>query len=98
MRLAFELVDGVKQIFIPSVVVTQSCLTLQPPWTRECQAPLSMEFSRQEYWNGLPYLPPGDLPNPGIQPTFLMSPSLAGGFFTTSATWEDPFPQMDNQI
>ena len=42
-----------------------------------------MEFSRQEYWNGLPFLPPGDLPNPGIKPTSLASPALADGLFTT---------------
>ena len=41
------------------------------PWTVACQAPLSMEFSRQEYWSGLPCPPPGDLPNPGIEPTSL---------------------------
>ena len=52
-----------------------------------CQAPLSMVFSRQEYWSGLPYPPPGDLPNLGIKPASLMSPALTGGFFTTSATW-----------
>ena len=51
-----------------------------------------MEFSRQEYWSGLPFPPPGDLPNPGIwkKPASLTSPALAGGFFTTSATWEAP--------
>ena len=38
-------------------------------WTIACQAPLSMEFSRQEYWSGLPFSPPGDLPNSGIKPT-----------------------------
>ena len=48
-------------------------------WLIPHQAPLSMEFSRQEYWNGLPFSPPGDLPNPGIKP---MSPALAGRFFT----------------
>ena len=53
-----------------------------------CQAPLSIRFLRQEYWNGLPCSPPGDLPNPGIEPASLMSPALAGGFFATSATWE----------
>ena len=47
-----------------------------------------MGFSRQEYWSGLPCLPPGDLPNPGIKPESLKFPALAGGFFTTSATWE----------
>ena len=57
-------------------------------WTVALQAPLSMGFSRQEYWSGLPCPPPGDLPDAGIQPVSLMSPELAGGFFTTSTTWE----------
>ena len=52
------------------------------------QAPLSMEFFRQEYWSGLPFPPPGDLPDPGIKPMSLRSVELAGGFFTTNATWE----------
>ena len=56
-------------------------------WTAARQAPLSMGFSRQEYWSGLPFPSPGDLPNPGIESK---SPALAGGFFTTSATWEVP--------
>ena len=54
------------------------------PWTVAHQAPLPMEFSRQEYWSGVPFLTPGDLPNPGVEPAFLASPALAGGFFTTS--------------
>ena len=54
------------------------------------QAPLSMGFSRQEYWSGLPSPPPGDLPDPGIKPASLMSPVLAGRFFTTSTPWEAP--------
>ena len=54
------------------------------------QAPLSMGFSRQEYWSGLPCPPPGD-PDPGIDPASLMSPALAGGFFTTTTTWEAQF-------
>ena len=58
------------------------CATL---WTIVSRAPLSMAFSRQEYWGGLPFPPPEDLPNPGIEPTSLMSPALADGFFTTSA-------------
>ena len=57
-------------------------------WTVVCQAPLSMEFSRQEYWSGLPFPFPGDLPELGIELTSLVSPALAGGFFTTSTTWE----------
>jgi len=58
------------------------------PWTIALQAPLSMQFSRQEYWSGLPFPPPGDLPNPGIKPVSPTSPALAGEFFTTSSTWE----------
>ena len=53
------------------------------PWTVACQAPLSVGFPRQEYWSGLPFLPPGDLPDPGTEPRSLESPALAGGFFTT---------------
>ena len=49
-----------------------------------------MGFSRQEYWSGLPCPPPRDLTDPGIKPVSLMSPALAGRFFTTSATWEVP--------
>ena len=55
------------------------------PWTIAHQAPLSMGFSRQEYWNGVPCPPPGDLHHPGTKPNSLMSPALAGGFFTISA-------------
>ena len=55
-------------------------------WTAACQAPLSMRFPRQEYWKSLPLPSPGDLPNSGIKPTSLVSPALAGRFFTTSAT------------
>ena len=49
------------------------------PWTVAHQAPLSMGFSRQEYWSGLPCPPPGDFPDPGIEPVYLKSPALAGG-------------------
>ena len=59
-------------------------------WTVVCQAPLSMGFSRPEYWSGLPCPPPGDLPNSGIELAFLMCPAMAGWFFTSSATWEAP--------
>ena len=57
-------------------------------WTIACQAPLSIEFSRQEYGSGLLCLPPGDLPDPGIESRSLTSPALTGRFFTTSTTWE----------
>ena len=59
-------------------------------WTVARQAPLSMGFSRQECWSGLPFPSPGDLPYPGIKPVSLMSPALAAGFFTTGATWKNP--------
>ena len=53
-----------------------------PLWTIACQASLSMEFSRHEYWSGLPFpTPSGDLSDPGTEPMSLMSPALAGGFF-----------------
>ena len=66
-----------------------SCVQLfAAPWTIACQGPLSMEFSRQEYWSGLPFPSPGDLPNPGIKPESVASPALASGFFTISNPWE----------
>ena len=58
------------------------------PMDCSLQAPLSMGFSRQEHWSGLPCPPPGDLPDPGIRPVSLMSPALTGRFFTTSTSWE----------
>ena len=57
----------------------------ETPWTVAHQAPLCMGFPRQEYWSGLPFPSPGDLPDPGIQPK---SPALAGRFFNTGAAWE----------
>ena len=60
-------------------------------WTAVCQAPLSMGFSRQEYWSGFPCSSPGDLSNPGIEHVSLTSCALANEFFTTSATWEAPY-------
>ena len=53
------------------------------PWTVARQAPLSMKFSRREYWSVLPLPTPGALPDPGIEPGSLASPALTGGFFTT---------------
>ena len=66
----------------------QPCPTLFDLWTIAHQAPLSMGFSRQEHWSGLLCPPPGDLPDPGIEPMCLTSPALADGFFTPSATRE----------
>ena len=66
----------------------QSCPTLCDAMDLAHQAPLSMGFSWQEYWSGLPFPPPGAIPDPEMESTCLMSPALAGGFFTTSATLE----------
>ena len=81
----------ISEIYLSCVCVhaksLQSCPTLCN--LVDCSPPtLSMGFSRQEYWSGLPCPPPGALPDPGIEPASHTSPELAGGFFTTSATWE----------
>ena len=62
-----------------------------------CQTPLSMGFSRQEYWSGLLYPLPGDLPNPGIEASSPKSPALAGGFFTANGNWEAPGKVRDHE-
>ena len=64
-------------------------------WPIAHQAPLSMGFSREEYWSGLPFPSPGDLPKPGIEP---MSPALAGGFFTTKQLEKPLYQHIDEQI
>ena len=74
----------------------QLCLTLCDLSSIAHQAPLPMGFRNtahgilQEYWSGLPCTSAGDLPDPGIEPGSLVSPAAAGGFFTTSTTWEAP--------
>ena len=66
-----------------SCLFAKSCPTLWTPWAVVLQVPLGMGFPRQEYWSQLPFLSPGDLPNPGIELVSLVSPALAGGFSTT---------------
>ena len=69
------------------MVVMLSCVQLfVNPWTVGCQAPLSMEFSRQDDWSGLPFPTPGDLTDPGIKPRSSVPPAVAGRFFITAAT------------
>ena len=68
--------------------------SFETPWTVACQAPLSVGFSRQEYWRGLPFPSPEDLPHPGIEPT---SPALAGRFFTTVAPRKPMNANTDNK-
>ena len=100
-KLNMAKVDMIYQIsFVPFLVTTlllfQACVCVLScfshvqlfvtPWTVAHQASLPMGLSRQEYWSGLSFPSPGDLPDPGIEPVFLMSPALAGGFFTSNAT------------
>ena len=81
----------------PTVALTNTCKThvkahschlFVTPWTVVCQSPLSIEFFRQEYWSGLPFPIPGNLPNLGIELMYPVSPTLAGRFFTPAGTWE----------
>ena len=68
-----------------------SCVSLfVTPWSVALQAPLSVGFSKQEYWSRLPFSSPGDLPNPEVQLTSLRTIALPGRFFTTTTTWETP--------
>ena len=68
--MLFQVFDG---------LIAKSCLTLATPWTVACQAPLSMGFSRQEYWTGLPFFSPGNLPDPEIKPESSAFPALQVG-------------------
>ena len=73
------------------VVLSHSCVPLfVTPWTVAHVAPLSIELSRQEYWSGLPFPSPGDLPHPGIQYTSLVYPALVCGFFINVPPWKPP--------
>ena len=84
-------------VFWLSCVLYVFCIAA--PWTVACQAPLLMEISRQEYWSGSPFPSPGDLAYPGIDPSFLASPAVAGGFFTTSGhlgSWYAGLPTFVN--
>ena len=86
LRVDFLLIPRLLEAGCVHAKSLQSCLTLCDHMDVTHQAPLSMGFSRQEYWSELPCPPPGDLPEPGIKPRSPMSPALAGGFFTTSTT------------
>ena len=84
-KLDLEKLEGL-EIKLPTSaggggLVAKSCLTLVTPWTVAFQAPLSMGFSRQEYWSGLPFPSPGDLPDPGIEPA---SPALQADSYQLS--------------
>ena len=78
----FSLIDMCSNMKV-KVLVAQSCQILCDPMSVTHQAPLSMEFSRQEYWSGLPFPPSGDLPHPGLELETPVSPAIVGRFFTT---------------
>ena len=92
----------VNKVTVCVCVSVLSCFSsvwlLVTPWTVAHQDPLSRGFSKQEYWSGLPWPPPGDLPDPGIEPLSLMSPALEGKFLTTSTTWEAQSHHMTQQF
>ena len=79
-------------------LVTKLCLTFATPWMVAHQAPLSMGFPRQEYWNGFPFPPPGNLPDAGIKPTSPVSPALQVGSlplsYLESLPWTSPRAQF----
>ena len=86
-RKVHEVVDFVRVLGLLVIsLLLFSCSVMSDslqPHGLTCQVPLSMELSRQEYWGGLPFSPPRDLPNPGIELVSPEYPALAGGFFTT---------------
>ena len=73
------------------------CVLFVTPWTVACQAPLSMGFSRQEYWSELPFAPLGDPPDPRTEPTSSVSPALANRFFTTEPPGKPSHSNSDDQ-
>ena len=89
------------KVYLPHVLISVYALSLRHVqlsvtlWTVACQTPLSMEFSRQEFWNGVPFPTPGDLSNPGIEPVSLVSHALTSGFFITSTTSFDIISELE---
>ena len=77
-HLSYNIPSSINTCVLSCFSPVQIFVTL---WTVAHQVPLPMGFPRQEYWSGLPFPSPGDLPNPGIEPSSLMSPALAGSFF-----------------
>ena len=82
--------SGVSRRTVHVAQSLQSCLALCDPPHYSPPGSSVYAILQQEYWSGLPWPPPGDLPDPGIKPTYLQSFAFAGGFFTTSITWEAP--------
>ena len=82
-----ELISQFKSMCVGALSGFSRVQLFAAPWTIACQGPLSMEFSRQEYWSRVPFPSPGDLPDPGMETESTASPALASGFFTISAPW-----------
>ena len=89
------LISGHSPVHAKSFSCVQLFVSL---WTIAHQALLSMEFSRQEFQSGLPFLPPGNLPDPRIEQMSFMSPALGGRFFTTKVTWEPKVKELVTQL
>ena len=83
------------QMCVPTCVLSHAQLSVTP-WTVTCQTPPSMGFSRQEHWIELPSPPPEDLSNPGIEPVSLVSPALAGRFFTPAPSRKPCIPAVSH--
>ena len=82
-----------KASYLPNTACVHVCILsyvqlFATPWAVACQAPLTTEFSRQKYWSGFPVPTPGNLPNPGIETTSLVSVALASKFFSTAPLWK----------
>ena len=84
------------QLYCGGILVAKLCPPLVTPSTVACQAPLSMEFSRQEYWSGLPFPPLGHLPNQGIEPLSPVSPTLQAGSLPTEPLGK-PYPKFTHR-
>ena len=88
MIYSVALVSGIQQSDSATCVRSVMSNSLQSPWTVADQAPLSMGLSRQDYWSGLPFPPPGDLPNPGIELAAPAAPAWGRWILYHHATWE----------
>ena len=97
LSVAFYICDTLKVLHHGFMISSSVCVHAQllsrgwlceTPWTAGRQWLLSMEFSRQDYWIRMSFPPPGHLPNPGTEPKSLVSPALAGRFFTTEQSWK----------
>ena len=88
-----HILSPLPSVFMPHALSLSRSRLFATLWTIALQVPLSVGFSRQEYWSELPFPPPGDLPDPGIEPPSPASPALAGRFFITEPPGKSPLPR-----